>query len=178
MMQNKRPSAMVPKFLQADAQPNPMPSPASDNNHEEIRPEDSAEDKYCFFYGSLMDPDMLSKVLKSSKPLPTMRPARVTGYKIKLWGPYPALLDQPMNPVDGMMCGPLSTRQLRRLAVYETDHYCLRACSIDVLNDDGTLNQTIEGVSFMWDGREDELRDGTFSLKQWKKDRQLQALGW
>ncbi|CAG8037669.1 unnamed protein product [Penicillium nalgiovense] len=125
-----------------------------------------------------MDPDILSKVLGSSKPLPIMRPARIIGYEIKLWGQYPALLDKPLHPVDGIVCGLLSPTQLDRLAAYETDKYCLRACLINVLNNDSSTEKTIEGVSFMWNGRQDELREGTFDLKQWRKNRQLRELDY
>ncbi|KAB8215790.1 hypothetical protein BDV33DRAFT_8408 [Aspergillus novoparasiticus] len=94
-----------------------------------------------------MDPDTLCKVLGSSKPPPMMRPARIICYEIKLWGPYPALLDKPLHPVDGMVCGLLSPTQLDRLAAYETDKYRLKSCLINVLNNDGGTEETIEGVS-------------------------------
>ncbi|CAI7671489.1 unnamed protein product [Penicillium bialowiezense] len=167
---------MVRKFLRANAaadQPKPSLLPPSDNSAENSGPQYPIPDEYCFFYGTLMDPDILSKALGSSKPLPTMRPARIIGYEIKLWGTYPALIVNPLHPVDGMVCGLLTPTQLDRLAAYETDKYYLRACLINVLNNDGSTEKTIEGVTFVWNGREDELREGTFDLKQWLKDRQL-----
>ncbi|RAQ53811.1 hypothetical protein AFGD_007682 [Aspergillus flavus] len=179
-MRNTRPSPMVRKFLRANASadpPRPSLLPSSDNSAENSWPQDPIRDEYYFFYGTLMDPNTLCKVLGSSKPPPIMRPARIIGYEIKLWGPYPALLDKPLHPVDGMVCGLLSPRQLDRLAAYETDKCRLRFCLINVLNNDGGAEKTIEGVSFMWNGRQDELREGTFDLKQWGKDRQLRELG-
>ena len=170
---------MARKFMRADASADPPRLsllPPGDNSAETSWPQDPIRDEYCFFYGTLMDPDTLSKVLGSSKPLPMMRPARIIGYEIKLWGPYPALLDKPLNPVDGIVCGLLSPTQLDRLAAYETDKYHLQACLIDVLNHDGSTQKTIEGVSFMWNGRQNELREGTFDLKQWRKEKQLREL--
>ncbi|KAJ5230719.1 hypothetical protein N7489_011427 [Penicillium chrysogenum] len=179
-MRNTRPSPTARKFIRDNTSadpPRPSLLPSSDNSAEDSWPQDPIRDKYCFFYGTLMDPDVLSRVLGSSKPLPIMRPARIIGYEIKLWGPYPALVDnKPLHPVDGIVCGLLSPTQLDRLAAYETDKYHLRACLINVLNNDGNTEKTIEGASFMWNGRQDELREGTFDLKQWRKDRQLRKL--
>ncbi|KAJ5514419.1 hypothetical protein N7463_003971 [Penicillium fimorum] len=181
-MRNTRPSPMVRKFIRANASadpPRPSLLPSSDNFAQNSWPQDPIRDEYCFFYGILMDLDTLSKDLGSSKPPPIMRPARIIGYEIKLWGPYPALLyGKPLHLVDGMVCGHLSPTQLDRLAAYETDKYPLQACLINVLNDDGSTEKTIEGVSFMWNGRQDELRRGTFDLKQWRKHRQLRGLDW
>jgi hypothetical protein len=39
-----------------------------------------------FFYGTLMDPSMITKVLDLRERL-ALRPAKITGYKCMLWGP-------------------------------------------------------------------------------------------
>lgn len=170
MMHNTRPSSMVRKSLQDNASSNPSRLsllPPSDNSDESSLPQDSNRDKYCFFYETLMDPGTKSKVLGSSRRPHILLPARITGYQIKLWGPHPALLDdKPLHPVDGMVCGLLSPIELDRIAAYETDNYHLQDCLIEVLDDDANTKKTIEGVTFMWSGRHDELWDGTFDLKQ------------
>lgn len=175
-MSDTRPSLMLRKFLEdndsADALRQNQTEP--DSSPEDGWPRDPFRREYCFFYGTLMDPNTLSQVLKSSERPPVMRRARVIGYEIKLWGPYPALLDgEPLHLVDGMVYEILSQTELDRLAAYETDKYQLRPCLIDLLNDDDSVEKTIEGVAFMWDGQQDELREGTFDLKQWKKEKQL-----
>ena len=82
---------------------------------------------------------------------------------MKLQGPYLALLgDQPLSPVDGIVCGLLSSRQLDRLVVYEADKSQLRSCLINIFNN-GSIEKTVDGVSFMWNGREDELWEGTLT---------------
>lgn len=141
-------------------------------------PQDPIRDEQCFFYGSLMDPQTLSQVLKSSKSPPVMRRARVRGFRTKLWGTYPAFIQgQTFDFVDGMVvCEPLSPTQLDRLDAYETDKYRRRSCLIEVLNNDGSIKETIEGITFEWNGRLEELQEGTFDLTQWKKERQLQDL--
>ncbi|KAJ5632405.1 hypothetical protein N7490_008744 [Penicillium lividum] len=106
-----------------------------------------------------------------------MSRARVIGYDIKLWGPYPALIDgEPLQPVDGMVFEILSKTQLDRLESYETDNYQLQPCLIDILNHDNSVLSTVDGVTFMWNGEEDELQEGTFDLKQWKKEKRLREL--
>lgn len=103
-----------------------------------------------------------------------MRRARVIGFEIKLWGPYPALLNgESLRSVDGTAYEILSQTELDRLEAYETDKYQLIPCFSDLLNDDDSVEKTIEGVAFMRDGKQDELREGTFDLKQWKKEKQL-----
>lgn len=133
--------------------------------------------------GTLMDPETLSRVLDlrhRDHPI-KLRRARVLGYKIKLWGAYPALVDGETNqPVYGMMCEILSEAHMDRLEAYETDKYSLEFCFIDLLNDDDSVEKTVHGVSFMWninrEYAEDELREGTFDLKEWKKEKELRNL--
>ncbi|KAJ5787245.1 hypothetical protein N7457_002235 [Penicillium paradoxum] len=159
-MCSTRPSLMVRKFLEYNDTGNAV-------RQNQTAPDSSAEDGwhrepfqrgYCFFYGTLMNPHTLSQVLKLSTPPPVMRRARVIGFEIRLWGPYPALVDgKPLHQVDGMACELLSPTQLDRLAAYETDKYSLMTCLIDLLNDDGSTARTIEGVAFMWNGQQDEL---------------------
>ncbi|KAJ5112248.1 hypothetical protein N7532_000293 [Penicillium argentinense] len=172
-----KPSLMVREFLVDDSKNTTKRYQTSfERSVEESWPEEAFQRHYCFFYGTLMDPDILSRVLKSSKKPPIMHRARVMGYQVKLWGLYPALLDgESLNPVDGMAYELRSQTQLDRLATYETEQYRLQACLIDLLSDDG-VGKTIEGVTFVWNGEQDELKEGTFNLKQWKKEEQLRAL--
>ena len=52
--------------------------------------------RYCFFYGALKDPVRLAAVLHlPDGQAPYLRPAKLVGYHIMLWGQYPALLDGP-----------------------------------------------------------------------------------
>ncbi|OQE87196.1 hypothetical protein PENNAL_c0020G01362 [Penicillium nalgiovense] len=108
-----------------------------------------------------MDPHMLSQALKLLEQPPVMGRARVTGFEIKLWGPYPAPLEKPLHSVEGVACEILSQMQLDRLAAYETDKYRLRPCLIDLLDSDDNIQKDIEGVTFMWNGQQNELREAT-----------------
>ena len=124
-----------------------------------------------------MDPETLSQVLGTPHSLPTLTPARVLGWAIKLWGPYPALVDgEPLQPVDGMAFEILSKTQLDRLISYETDQYQLQPCYIDIRNHDDSVRGTVDGVTFIWNGELDELQEGKFELKQRKKEKRLRDL--
>ncbi|KAJ5178916.1 hypothetical protein N7492_002126 [Penicillium capsulatum] len=181
-MRDLRPSPMARKFLSAIAsnltdEEIEAASTVPGTTYEDGWPQDPIRDEQCFFYGSLMDPQTLSQVLKSSKPPPVLHRAILTGYRIKLWGPYPALVEgQASDFVDGMVCEFLSPTELDRLASYETDKYRRLSCLVEVLNDDGSVKETVEAITFAWNGGQDELREGTFDLKQWKKEKQLREL--
>lgn len=168
------PSLMVRKFLNYDAAAH-----AAKDAEDAALASAPFERGYCSFYGSLMDPETLSRVLNLATPDSLkMRRARVLGYQIKLWGPYPALVDgEPNQSVYGVMCEISSEAHMDRLAAYETDKYSLEYCFIELLNDEnGSVEKTVSGVSFMWDGEEGELRPGTFDLREWKKEKGLRSL--
>jgi gamma-glutamylcyclotransferase (GGCT)/AIG2-like uncharacterized protein YtfP len=171
---------MVRKFLNrsASGHESTQSLTASPNfSQEGSAPAASFESQYCFVYGTLMDPKTLSQVLRTSDRLPIISRARVIGYEIKLWGPYPALIDsKPLRPVDGMVFEIMSKTQLDRLVSYETDNYQLQPCLIDILNQDDSVKCTVDGVTFMWNGQEEELQEGKFDLKQWKKEQSLRIL--
>ncbi|THW37136.1 hypothetical protein D6D21_08402, partial [Aureobasidium pullulans] len=63
----------------------------------------SSQSNVYFVYGSLMDPSTLQSVLQITFP-PTLHPATLTGYHIRMWGSYPALLlSSPSSSVYGMV---------------------------------------------------------------------------
>ncbi|KAI9770935.1 MAG: hypothetical protein M1840_002639 [Geoglossum simile] len=81
--------------------------------------------RYCFFYGTLVDPSTLAKVLGINHR-PLMRPATVTGYTCKLWGQYPALVDgPPAETVSGVAYDTQSQDEEMELEAYEGDSYAL-----------------------------------------------------
>ncbi|KFY10393.1 hypothetical protein V491_07669 [Pseudogymnoascus sp. VKM F-3775] len=149
------PSLMTRKFIQAE-QSNYVFPPSR------VRP-------FCkefhFFYGTLMDPQTLAKVLKLDN-LPSLIPARVSGYHCKLWGEYPALVGgEPDEPVYGMAYEIQSPEENELLQAYETDCYVRTGCIIEF--EDGT---EVTGNTFKWCGDKTELREGEFNLKDWKMD--------
>jgi hypothetical protein len=147
-----KPSIMVRKFLNAQDGDGYFP------------PSRTFIPKFYFFYGSLMDPGQLARVLEL-RECPVTHPATIAGYSCKLWGPYPALIDGPPDAiVQGVAFEVKSQQVAKRLAEYETDAYEEQDCIIQFEN-----GETVSGVTFKWrDGADDpELRQGTFSLREW-----------
>ena len=90
-------------------------SPTKQSQHEAKQP--------FFFYGSLQDPTILKHVL-TLKEQPILRPATVHGFRLKLWGPYPALLDGESDAmIPGMIYEINSSQQIEQLQTYETNLY-------------------------------------------------------
>ncbi|KAJ5772551.1 hypothetical protein N7520_003080 [Penicillium odoratum] len=138
------PSPMMRKFLNHSASGHDSTQSMS------TPPTSSFERQYCFFYGALMEPETLSQVSRKSDSLPVMSRARVIGSDVKLWGPYPALIDgEPLRPVEGMAFKILSKTQPDRLVSYETDNYQLQPCLIDILNHNDSVRSTVDGVTFI-----------------------------
>jgi len=109
-----------------------------------------------FFYGTLMNPAKLQSVL-NLKEQPHLTPAKITGYRVKAWGPYPALVDGPADAVVHGVAYDVQGREGRvRLARYETENYRDIACLIQM--EDGI---EVTGRVFFWNGDENDLRDAS-----------------
>lgn len=107
-----------------------------------------------FFYGSLMDERKLTEVLRLTHP-PVLRPASIVGYSIKMWGPYPTLVDGPPgNVVNGMTYEVQNEANEGRLAYYETKAYKCTTCLLSLRREETRLlgrrlcGQTIPTMTF------------------------------
>ncbi|KAI9682150.1 MAG: hypothetical protein M1817_000204 [Caeruleum heppii] len=124
------------------------------------------EKKLFFFYGTLMDPKVLAEVLHL-RDRPKLVPAEITGYKLMLWGQYPAILVNPgRDKVYGMAYEVQSHEEERRLEAYETDRYRNSGCLLEL--QDG---RAVRGRAFRWAGDADELKEGSFNLKDWQMNK-------
>ena len=74
---------------------------------------------HLFFYGSLMDPEILQAVLGLPE-IPAVRCGSITGSSVKTRGIYPALVRDKNGKVSGTLWGVASEVQFLRLAEYET----------------------------------------------------------
>lgn len=118
-----------------------------------------------FFYGTLMDPSLFSEIL-SLPEKPILRPAKLVGYSLKLWGQYPALVDGPTGAVvEGMVCDIQTQKHAERMAEYETSAYRPMACRIRFL--DGNEPREAGGTTFKYIGNPIDLSEGNFDLAVW-----------
>ncbi|KAE8842864.1 hypothetical protein HRS9139_02161 [Pyrenophora teres f. teres] len=129
--------------------------------------EKSFEPCHMFFYGSLMDPEVIQSVIKLTE-LPTTKAATISGFKIKMWGIYPALVpSEEADKVVGTVWGCKEEQYFQRLAEYETSAYTWTVC--EAVLKDGTV---IEGCrTFCWAGKPNsrELEEGSFDLERYQK---------
>jgi Gamma-glutamyl cyclotransferase, AIG2-like len=81
---------------------------------------------WYFFYGSLADPDVLSRLLSLSEQ-PGLRPASVTGGILKTWAAkYKAIVDAPASAsccIHGHAYQVLIREHEEALQYYETEKY-------------------------------------------------------
>ncbi|KFY18611.1 hypothetical protein V493_08472 [Pseudogymnoascus sp. VKM F-4281 (FW-2241)] len=119
-----------------------------------------------FFYGSLMDPEVLQAVLELSE-MPIVESGYVGGFIMKMWGIYPALIPHEGGGVLGSAWRVSSESQFLRLKEYETSAYTSCACDIELSN-----GEVLRGCrTFCWAGDSDskELDEGTFDLQRYQR---------
>lgn len=162
------PSLMMRKFMAAEA--NAEEVKADWDRREAAILQDEEEKRHSkewyFFYGSLMDPKQLQQVLGRREPPRGfhLRPAEIIGYHIRMWGPYPVLLDGPPgNVVKGVAYEIEGGEYKDKLARYETANYREHNCMIQF-----SAEESVIGTTFQWAGDESDLRDGSFDLKDWQ----------
>jgi gamma-glutamylcyclotransferase (GGCT)/AIG2-like uncharacterized protein YtfP len=119
-----------------------------------------------FFYGSLMDPEVLQSVLGLSET-PKLQRGTISHFKIKMWGIYPEFVKAEGGIVEGMAWVVHTEEQLQRLQNYETSAYTSSYCIVD-LADGGRIDFA---RTFRWNGDPDsrELEDGTFDILRYQK---------
>ncbi|KIW39798.1 uncharacterized protein PV06_08382 [Exophiala oligosperma] len=106
---------------------------------------------WYFFYGTLADPDVLSRQL-GLEEAPHYVPAKVSGGRVRTWAAkYKALVDAPGEEVPGSAFLVQSASQEDALRFYETDKYEVVRCKIT------TQTEVLDGLTFRFDGSEDDL---------------------
>lgn len=120
-----------------------------------------------FFYGSLMDPDVL-RVIAVTSAEPELHKASIKGFKLKMWGFYPTLIPGSADDtVQGMYWQAENTRQRDLLQRYETHRYKPVPCEISIEGEGRTIEN---GLTFVWAGdpASNELKDGEFLLERYQ----------
>jgi gamma-glutamylcyclotransferase (GGCT)/AIG2-like uncharacterized protein YtfP len=117
-----------------------------------------------FLYGTLMDPNTLSKVL-GTQERPEIKPAHIFGYQCKLWGPFPALIDEvSWEPVHGVVYEVKNVEEQQKLVEYNGAHYSLIHCRMHIEG-----GSRVWGCTFKWKGDESCLTEGAFDIDAWRK---------
>ena len=120
-----------------------------------------------FCYGTLMDPSLLSDILGLADK-PRLRPAKLVGYSLMLWGQYPALVDDSTEAVvEGMVYDVEYKKHAQRLTEYETQAYRPSPCLIRFT--DGEEPAEVTGTTFKYVGNPADLNEGYFDLGLWLK---------
>jgi gamma-glutamylcyclotransferase (GGCT)/AIG2-like uncharacterized protein YtfP len=128
-----------------------------------------------FFYGTLMDPYLLSEILHLPEK-PRLRPAKLIGYSLKLWGQYPALVDGATGEVvEGMAYNVESEQHAEKLAKYETRVYRPVPCRIRFT--DGGEPGDISGTTFQYAGNPMGITEGKFDLGVWLRRMGREGVG-
>ncbi len=85
-----------------------------------------------FFYGTLMDKDVLARVVGRPVPPARMEAAVVEGYRrlyvAGAW--YPMLVPAPGGRVEGRLVSAIDARAAARIAQFESDAYALEALPV------------------------------------------------
>lgn len=173
-----RPSLMMRKFMAAEANPEKFKADWERREALFFQNQDAERQRkeWYFFYGSLMDPKQLQRVLGLRETPKDLRPAEIIGYHIRMWGPYPVLLDGPPgNVVKGVAYEVEGGENKDKLAAYETANYTEQLCLIQFgENKSVGFGEGTSGTTFIWAGDEGELKDGSFDLKDWQMARMLE----
>lgn len=121
---------------------------------------------HVFFYGSLMDAEVLQTVAKLVSP-PITRSGLVKGFRIKMWGVYPTVVPDERGVVAGIVWHTENPSHLLRLQEYETGAYKLSDCEIEL--EDG--HRLLGAKIFCWAGDDDspELEEGLFDFERYQK---------
>lgn len=99
------------------------------------KPIDMQQTIHWFFFGSLMDPDVLAAVIGRTLPADRFEPAVLRGYRrIELADEsYPALIAQPGARVAGVVVTGLDREDARRIRFFEgEDEFDLQRRSVEL----------------------------------------------
>ncbi|KAF3928588.1 hypothetical protein AA313_de0202171 [Arthrobotrys entomopaga] len=129
-------------------------------------PPPAFEPTLFFFYGTLTIPKVLKRILSLSEE-PVLIKARTRFFKMKMWGPYPALTEyqdeDERGPVGGFAYEVKTEEHLRRLIAYEGANYTIRPLLIKLSGGEYEETDATYGKTFVWNGYPEELTDGEFN---------------
>lgn len=139
---------------------------AAMTNYNHGEPEPPFEPCYLFFYGSLMDAEVL-QTIAGLPEVPAVQEGSVTGFEMKMWGIYPTLIPCAGAQVSGTVWKVNEPGHFFRLQRYETSAYTWCSCEIRLSN--GEILRRCR--TFCWAGNVNSkvLKQGKFDLEHYQK---------
>lgn len=111
-----------------------------------------------FFFGSLMDPDLVRLVLDREIADVTFTPAALLGYeRLRAKNEsFPIIMPTPGGRVEGMLVGGLTADDVLRIRWYESDDYALQPCLVGIGDRRHEAHvflatETLEAEDIAWD---------------------------
>lgn len=131
-----------------------------------------------FFYGTLKEPQTLSRILDKPVLQSALHAAYVVGYSIEMWGQYKALVIGPQGDIiEGIAYEVQSEEDEEKLAFYETSAYEVAPCNIYLCAEEaGVEPEKICGNTFKYAGDAQALKEGRWDRKLWLKNMQSREL--
>ena len=131
-----------------------------------------------FFYGTLNEPQTLSRILDKPVLQSILHAAYVVGYSVEMWGQYKALVTGSQgNIVEGVAYEVQSEEDEEKLAFYEMSAYEVAPCNIYLRAEgEGVEPEKICGNTFRYAGDAQALREGRWDRKLWLKNMQSREL--
>ncbi|KAL8809240.1 MAG: hypothetical protein Q9200_003584 [Gallowayella weberi] len=150
-------------------------------------------DHSAFFYGTLMEPQVLHRVCYgTSTPtqfqatLLTIRPALLHDHcrhKV-LYRDYPAVIPQKRSSVRGTYVKGLTDGDIFRLDIFEGNEYERRRVKIRLLEVEGdeagqgnVEGEEVEVETYIWVAGEDELEDGEWDFGEFRREKMMHWVG-
>ncbi|KAF8536412.1 AIG2-like family-domain-containing protein [Trichophaea hybrida] len=139
----------------------------------------------CFFYGTLMSPQVLSRVIYGTiNPEPwqykdlRIRPATLHDYcrhQVR-HADYPGITKERGKSVKGTYVTGLNMGDMTRLDAFEGSEYDRVVVKVKVLNDDGTEGEEVEGSVYVY-GDESHLVKAEWNFEEFVKEKMHRWVG-
>uniref|UniRef100_A0A0W0FX60 Putative gamma-glutamylcyclotransferase n=1 Tax=Moniliophthora roreri TaxID=221103 RepID=A0A0W0FX60_MONRR len=138
---------------------------ASSRGFENLLPSSTFRPRLMFFYGTLTLEHLRKRLLgtdaRGDPPGGPPKDATIRGWSVKMWGPYPALVESESKEdsvVHGKVWLVLDEEQLQRIQRYDGKQY--RMAAVDVYVEGSSTPET--GYTMVWNSDFGVLRDGSF----------------
>lgn len=135
----------------------------------------------AFFYGTLMAPQVLSRVCHGQKPTNTTfqaTPAILHNYRRHRvrHADYPGILPCTHASVRGTYVTGLTDADIWRLDIFEGDQYAREVVKARLLTGDGAAGnveggQEVQCETYVWIAGAEELEDGEWDFEQFRREK-------